>query len=102
MQKSGLLRLRQYAERRETHLAIAQVHTLTTTEHDKHAIDEQSFEMTSKLEVLDQRDVERKHMGSVWRVVSIDKRAIAICEAQPLRGHSYIETPKHTPTQHAD
>ena len=57
------------------------------------AIEEQTKEITSKTEVLDQRDVERKPLGSGWRAVSIYELAIYIFETRPLRGSSYIENP---------
>ena len=50
--------------------------------------------MTTQIEVLDQRDVEGKPMGSGWKIVVINILAIDIFESQPLRGSSYIEPPE--------
>ena len=80
-------------QRRDAVLATKQIHTITTANREK-AIDEQISEMSSKIETLDQRDVEGKPMGSGWMIVSIDKLAIDIFETKPLRGSSYIETPE--------
>ena len=51
--------------------------------------------MTSKVEVLDTRDVEGNPIGSEWKIVSIDKLAVDIFETKPTRGSSYIERPEH-------
>ena len=80
-------------QRRDAVLATKQIHTITTANREK-AIDEQISEMSSKIETLDQRDVEGKPMGSEWMIVSIEKLAIDIFETKPLRGSSYIETPE--------
>ena len=51
------------AEKREAHLANKQVHTKTKPNIES-VSDEQVEEMVSSIEVLDQRDVEGKPMGS--------------------------------------
>ncbi|MFM7988048.1 MAG: hypothetical protein ACKPKO_52915, partial [Candidatus Fonsibacter sp.] len=61
------------------------------------AIDEQLKEIISKIDVLEQSDIEGKPMGYGWTIVSIDKLVIDIFETQPLRGSSYIETPEKIP-----
>ncbi|MFM7977914.1 MAG: hypothetical protein ACKPKO_01250, partial [Candidatus Fonsibacter sp.] len=60
----------------------------------KTAIDDQLKEIISKIDVLEQADVEGKPMGSGWTIVSIDKLVIDIFETKPLRGSSYIPTPE--------
>ena len=46
--------------------------------------------MTTKMQTLDQGDVDNKPMGSGGPLVSIDKLSVVMFETKPLRLSSYI------------
>ena len=64
-------------------------------------IEEQIKDMTSKIEVLDQRDGEGKPMGSGWQIIKIDKLAIDTSRLNHCVGPHALKPLKNDLTQRA-